>query len=156
MGELEKIFEGLRDYEHCKLTPGGVYVASSGAEMRSAETLEVAHPSRNEKVSIGYFGFDPDTRVSFIGDDSDLGRETIERLRLPEHQPSNLGEQMFWLLRDDMSVIPAGDFHVERACKSELEHEFLFVLRKLVHVYRGGEIDGKFFETYAALKVKSD
>ena len=149
MGDLKAIFDKLDNSEYCRFSEEGIYSIEEKnqvIELKPKELLEIGrtYPSR-EHVMIAYFGEDS-TRVAYFGENQTEMLKTLQKLKIPK-SPSNLGEIVLKQFKQHLedSESNQNPLSVELKVYSGNEHQFLTVIKKLIHVYSGNEIDSDFY-----------
>lgn len=136
-GSLAKVYQEISD-AHCRYSQNAIcpVLQDGGVEYVVAkELLEIGRnePSQ-EHLMIAYFGDRP-TRVTYSGENPGSMSKTVARLKLPRGYPSNLGEKVFYLFRQQLADAKTGPILFEVQVTPGKEHQFSHVLRKLVAVY---------------------
>ena len=138
---LERIFQRLNDTTYCRYTRGGDYptVNPKGniVVLHPRELLEMGRQYPFEHLMIAYFG--DQTRVLYAGVDVMSMRKTVDDLRIPNRLPENLGEIVFYLFRGHLKEHSSGSISLEQAVRAGKEHQFEFLLRKLLAVYKSAD-----------------
>ncbi|MBI4016711.1 MAG: hypothetical protein HY363_03385 [Candidatus Aenigmarchaeota archaeon] len=137
MGALKEIFDKLNS-PYCRYSenkPFETAIPGGGLEkLASTESLEflVKHP--REYLLVLSFESEP-TRIIYAGEDINAMRETVEKLRIPNSWPTNIGEKAFYLFRGELKTLDAGPAYFEVSFNHGKEQQLSFVLKKLLEIY---------------------
>ena len=137
---LYRLFKELDDLEHCAYSRNGTYYDIDGNALKPIELLTVqrAQPVR-EFVAVAVLE-EEWTRVLYTGENADSMKETVYKLRVPNSWPSNLGEKVFYLFRNELKYLCGPDpVTLEEEVIPGKERQFRLVLKKLTEVYRNSK-----------------
>ena len=99
------------------------------------ELLELStNSSKMESVLIGTFNEEP-TRVLYVGLDINSMKSTIDKLKLPNSWPSNIGEKVFYRYKEQLDNYASGSISIEQSVISGKEVKFEMVFKKLIDIY---------------------
>lgn len=142
MATLKRLFDNLNAPEYCRYGTDRFYptnVSGQVIKLLPLELLEVGRDDPREHIMIGYFVDEP-TRILYFGEDASSMLETLKSLKLPK-SPSNLGEQVFNIFMQHLEGTDSDIISLEQAVIKGKEHQFKHVLRKLIHIYSGKQIN---------------
>ncbi len=147
---LKELFDKLKS-PLCAYSANEIYSTfDPDGNLVKIPALEILTVSKNfprEDVMVASF-YDSPSKIAYVGENSKSMKDTVDRLRLPSHS-ENLGEGIFCRFRGHLKrANPDLPTHFEQSFDSGCEKKLEFVLKKLICVYSGGDINQKFYQNH--------
>tara|TARA_Y100000034_G_C6889645_1_gene409059 strand:- start:777 stop:1400 length:624 start_codon:yes stop_codon:yes gene_type:complete len=141
--QLKNLYDKLNDPNHCEYKTNSEFHIIENNQIKSIaalELLKVFRYSPRECICIGCFEDNLDTRINYSVDDVNSMKDTIQRLRLPNSWPSNLGEKVFYHFRSHLEGKKSDPIYLEQKVVNGKERGFLFVLKKIIDIYQTDDL----------------
>ena len=137
MDRLKGLYDKLNEPNYCKYFANVSYNPTIGENSVALELLQISRMSEEERILIGYFGDEFPIRISYCASDARFMRETMEKLRIPNSLPSNLGEKVFYIFKGYLYSVITGNVYFEVDILTGKEDQLESVLSKLIKIYHG-------------------